>query len=88
MGPFDLAAVPVGAYEPTEMMQGSHLNPEEAVQAALDVRAISAVAIHYGTFDLSDEPLGDPPQRFKVAASATEGHLDGWTLNVGETRRF
>ena len=89
LGPFDLAAVPVGAYEPTEMMQGSHLNPEEAVQAALDVRAKSAVAIHYGTFDLSDEPLSDPPKRFKAAAAnATTGELDGWTLNVGETRLF
>jgi N-acyl-phosphatidylethanolamine-hydrolysing phospholipase D len=71
------------------MMQGSHLNPEEAVQAALDVRAKSAVAIHYGTFDLSDEPLSDPPKRFKAAAAnATTGELDGWTLNVGETRLF
>ena len=71
------------------MMETSHMNPEEAVQAALDVQADTAIAIHFGTFDLSDEPLSEPPQRFKAAAeNTTLGNSKSWVLDVGETREF
>ena len=89
LGPFDLAAVPIGAYEPHAMMAETHMNPEEAVQAALDVQAETAVAIHFGTFDLSDEPLAEPPLRFKAAAKETRlGSDNSWVLDIGETRQF
>jgi len=89
LGPFDLAAVPIGAYEPVAMMKASHLNPEEAVQAAIDLKARAAVAMHYGTFDLSDEPLHEPPERFRKAAAASPlGEQRGWLLHIGETRKF
>ena len=89
LGPFDLAAVPIGAYEPTAMMKVSHMDPEEAVQAALDLQANTAVAMHFGTFDLSEEPLAEPPLRFKAAAEATGlGVNNSWVLDVGETRQF
>lgn len=71
LGPFDLAAVPIGAYEPRAMMRESHMNPEEALLAATDLRATRAIAMHYGTFDLSDEPLSEPPLRFKEAAEGS-----------------
>jgi N-acyl-phosphatidylethanolamine-hydrolysing phospholipase D len=89
LGPFDLAALPIGAYEPAAMMKPSHLDPEEAVQAALDLHARAAVAIHYGTFDLSDEPLDEPPRRF-VAAAANSGlgESGAWVLRIGEMREF
>ncbi|MEH6610188.1 MAG: MBL fold metallo-hydrolase [Halioglobus sp.] len=89
LGPFDLVAVPIGAYEPRAMMRESHMNPEEALRAATDLRAVRAVAMHYGTFDLSDEPLSEPPLRFKEAAKGSS-LADGaaWTLNIGETREF
>ncbi len=71
------------------MMRASHLNPEEAVQAAIDLRARAAVAIHYGTFKLSDEPLDEPPTRFKEAASkGALGDEAAWLLRIGETRPF
>jgi N-acyl-phosphatidylethanolamine-hydrolysing phospholipase D len=89
LGPFDLAAVPIGAYEPRAMMRESHMNPEEAVKAAQDLNARRAIAMHFGTFDLSDEPLAEPPQRFKAAAADTVlGDADAWVLNIGETRHF
>ncbi len=89
LGPFDLAAVPIGAYEPRAMMAETHMNPEEAVQAAVDVQADTALAIHFGTFDLSDEPLSEPPQRFKAAAVETQfGDEKSWVLAIGETRKF
>ena len=89
LGPFDLAAVPIGAYEPRAMMRESHMNPEEALQAAIDLRASRAIAIHFGTFDLSDEPLAEPPQRFKDAALKAQFDDEvAWVLNIGETREF
>jgi N-acyl-phosphatidylethanolamine-hydrolysing phospholipase D len=87
LGPFDLAALPIGAYDPPAMMQPVHLNPEEAVQAGVDARADRLLGIHYGTFDLTDEPLGDPPRRFH--AEAARRGMDGariWTPAVGEIR--
>ena len=89
LGPFDLAAVPIGAYAPRAMMKSSHMNPEEAIQAALDLRAKKAVAMHFGTFNLSDEPLSEPPMRFKAAAEKTAlAGEHSWVLNIGETRQF
>ena len=89
LGPFDLAAVPIGAYEPTEMMHLSHMNPEEAVMAAVDVGARTAVAVHFGTFDLADEPLDEPPARFIEAATGSGSTpLEAWVLSIGEIRPF
>jgi N-acyl-phosphatidylethanolamine-hydrolysing phospholipase D len=56
------------------------------VQAALDLRARRALAMHFGTFDLSDEPLAEPPRRFREAGER-QG-LTTWVLDVGETREF
>ena len=89
LGPFDLVAMPIGAYEPTAMMREAHMNPEEAVRAAHDLRASTVMAMHFGTFDLSDEPISEPPLRFKAAAQATDfGDSGSWVLNIGETRTF
>lgn len=89
LGPFDLVALPIGAYAPRAMMRESHMNPEEALLAAIDLRASRAVAIHFGTFDLSDEPLAEPPQRFRNAARNSElGEEAAWVFNIGETREF
>ena len=88
LGPFDLAAMPIGAYEPTLMMQSTHMNPEEAIQATVDVQAKKALAIHFGTFDLSDEPLSEPPDRFKAAADKEPSVENAWVIKVGERRAF
>jgi len=66
-GPFDLAALPIGAYEPRWFMRNHHINPEEAAQAHTDLRSKKAVAMHWGTFMLTDEPLDEPPVRLKKA---------------------
>ena len=89
LGPFDFAAVPIGAYEPVEMMKSSHMNPEEAIQAAIDLRAGQTLGVHYGTFSLTPEPLDEPPRRFLEAAAAVEFPVDGaWVMSVGEMRGF
>lgn len=94
LGPFDLAAVPIGAYEPTEMMRFSHMDPEQAFQAAVDLQARNALAIHFGTFDLADEPLDEPPERFRDEAerraldSSSDALPDAWIFSIGEIRDF
>jgi len=89
LGPFDMAAMPIGAYEPRSMMQSTHMNPEEAVEAALKLQAKKVLAIHFGTFDLSDEPLAEPPKRFKVAAAERGlGRENAWVMKIGQRRGF
>jgi L-ascorbate metabolism protein UlaG (beta-lactamase superfamily) len=87
LGPFDLAAVSIGAYLPPVIMKSSHTTPEEALQVLADVRGHRFVPIHWGTFDLADEPLDEPPRR--LAAEARRLRLDEdrvWLLRHGETR--
>jgi N-acyl-phosphatidylethanolamine-hydrolysing phospholipase D len=86
LGPFGLAALPIGAYDPPAMMRPVHLDPEEALQAGLDVGAKRMLGIHYGTFDLTDEPLDEAPRRFH-AEGARRGIAPDrlWTPPLGET---
>ncbi len=87
LGSPDFALLPIGAYEPEAMMKPSHLDPEEAVKAGLDLGARTIVSMHYGTFDLSDEPRDEPPVRFSRAAEAAGFSTDNtWNLNIGESR--
>ncbi|MDM8515714.1 MBL fold metallo-hydrolase [Desulfobacterales bacterium HSG16] len=66
-GPFDLAALPIGAYAPRWFMAYQHVNPEEAVQIHLDIKSKKSIAIHWGTFILSDEPLDEPIKKLESA---------------------
>jgi L-ascorbate metabolism protein UlaG (beta-lactamase superfamily) len=59
-GPFKLAILPIGAYEPRWFMGDHHMNPAEAVQALIDCGAEIALAHHHGTFQLTDEPIDAP----------------------------
>jgi L-ascorbate metabolism protein UlaG (beta-lactamase superfamily) len=56
----DIAIIGVGAYTPDYMMQDVHTNPIEAVQVIHDLKAASFIPMHYGTYDLADEPMGEP----------------------------
>lgn len=60
-GPLDFGMIPIGAYQPRQVMRAMHMNPQEAVRAFIESRCRRAVAMHWGTFQLTDEPLGEPP---------------------------
>lgn len=66
-GPFDLALIPIGAYEPRWFMKSYHVNPEESVKIHRDIKSKYSVAMHWGTFILTDEPLDEPPKKLKQA---------------------
>jgi len=58
----DYAMIGIGAYKPEFFMGQSHMSPIDAIKAFKDTKAKNMIPMHYGTFDLSDEPLGDPIQ--------------------------
>lgn len=72
-----LALLPIGAYDPRWFMEHPHENPEEAVQAALDTCAQTAMGHHWGTFQLTNEPIMEPPQRL-AAEVRRRGLPAGW----------
>ncbi|MFJ5369685.1 MBL fold metallo-hydrolase [Bosea sp. CER48] len=71
-GPFRLAVLPIGAYEPRWFMSDNHMNPDEAVKVMLALRAEQAIGHHWGTFQLTDEGIERPPAALKTAL-ATAG---------------
>jgi N-acyl-phosphatidylethanolamine-hydrolysing phospholipase D len=70
LGPFDLAAIPIGGYSAYEGKHPNHVNPEEALQLFEEENARVMVPIHFGTFDLNREPFAEPPTRLLKAAVA------------------
>ncbi|HZX43995.1 MAG TPA: MBL fold metallo-hydrolase [Myxococcaceae bacterium] len=62
----DAALLPIGAYDPEWFMRPQHMTPEDAVQAFVDLGARRLVAMHWGTFKLTDEPLDEPPRRLRA----------------------
>jgi L-ascorbate metabolism protein UlaG (beta-lactamase superfamily) len=86
LGPFDLAALPIGSYTPREIAHSVHISPEEALQAWVDLRATQFLGIHWGTYMLARERYDEPPQR--LAAEVERRGFDPkviWTPKPGQT---
>jgi L-ascorbate metabolism protein UlaG (beta-lactamase superfamily) len=84
---FALSILPIGAYEPRKLQWTSHAIPEETVGIGLDLNAKVLVASHWGTIKLSDEPLWEPPERFRKAAISGDLEIENiWIMKIGETR--
>ena len=66
-GPFDLSAIPIGAYEPRFMMEAQHVSPDEAVLIHSEVQSKRSIAIHWGTWALANEFYLEPKQRLVEA---------------------
>lgn len=60
LGTPDVAFIPIGAYKPRWFMKNQHVDPDEAVQIALDLQVTRSFGMHWGTFVLTDEPIKEP----------------------------
>ena len=83
----NLALISIGAYEPRWFMKDMHINPEEAVQIHLDIKAEHSIAVQWGTFRLTSEPIDDPPLKLKEALvknSIPPGDFE--FLQIGEVK--
>jgi L-ascorbate metabolism protein UlaG (beta-lactamase superfamily) len=77
-----VALLPIGAYEPRWFMQPVHVSPEEAVHAHDVLGASFSIAMHYGTFRLSDEGRYEPVEKLR-AALAVGRHSPFLALPLG-----
>ncbi|MNN46633.1 metal-dependent hydrolase [compost metagenome] len=85
----DVALMPIGAYEPEWFMTSQHVNPEEAIQAFLDVKAKTMVPMHYGTFKLADDTAREALDRMEAERKRRGIPEDAIrVLLYGETLRY
>lgn len=94
-GPFDLAILPIGAYEPRWFMGSVHMNPDDCLKAVEQIESkeqsqpLIMAAAHWGTFKLTDEPMDEPPARMRsLWEAAGRDHRRLWIMRHGETRRL
>jgi N-acyl-phosphatidylethanolamine-hydrolysing phospholipase D len=94
-GPFDVAILPIGAYEPRWFMGSVHMNPDDCMKAVAQLNASQSgkrlimTASHWGTFKLTDEPMDEPPSRMRQIWEAADAEADDlWIMRHGETRRL
>ena len=83
----DVALLPIGAYSPPAFRR-VHMNPEDALQAFLDLRARYLVPIHWGTFVVSYEPIEEPPRWLDQLAADRGVRERVIILRHGESRLF
>jgi L-ascorbate metabolism protein UlaG (beta-lactamase superfamily) len=82
----DLALLPIGAYEPRWFMRPAHMNPAEALQAHRDLGARQSIAMHFGTFQLTDEGIDEPLRDLARALNETDVSRGPFrALRFGET---
>jgi len=89
LGGIDWAMLPIGSYEPRWFMEPQHIDPIEAATGFLELGARHLLAMHWGTFRLTDEPAGEPPARLRAwwaERGLPEERL--WILDIGEARRL
>jgi N-acyl-phosphatidylethanolamine-hydrolysing phospholipase D len=89
IGAIDWAMLPIGAYSPRWFMSSQHVNPEEALTGFRALGAKNFLAMHWGTFKLTDEPVGEPRKR--ILDLWVESGLDParlWLMDVGESRKL
>ncbi len=83
LGQSILSFLPIGSYEPQYFMKIDHMNPEEALLAHKDLESNFSLGMHFGTFQLTDEPINEPVERLKKT-----GVTNFEVLDHGESKKF
>lgn len=90
----DVCIIGAGAYKPSYMMQESHTSPQEAVQLFNEMVAHAPhkhktlIPMHYGTYDLADEPLGEPHRVLQKLEQEKQINGTLKLLKVGEEMKW
>lgn len=79
-GKIDYCLMSIGAYKPAYIMKNTHMNPVEALQAFKDLEGEIFIPMHFGTYDLSDEPIGEPVRVLENSI----GNYNFQFLDIGE----
>lgn len=87
-GEIDICIIGIGAYQPVWFMSPNHVSPMDAIKASNEMRAKKIIPMHYGTFDLSDEPLGEPIEILKEEKLKGILEAELIDLKVGENYYF
>ena len=88
-GPIDLAIIPIGSYDPYMSTRTLHVVPRQSVMIHKDVRAKQSIAMHWGSFKLTREPLAEPPILLKKALDYYKIDPKYFiTMHVGETTQY
>jgi len=87
VGSIDWAMLPIGGYSPRWFMEPQHVDPVEAARGFQSLGAKNLLAMHWGTFRLTDEAVGEPPERLR-AYWQEQGLVPErlWICDVGEAR--
>ena len=80
----DLALIGIGAYKPAWFMKEAHTSPEQAWQGFEESGAKRLLPMHYGTYDLSHEPAGEPLRLISACAKTADRTEDLVMPNIGE----
>ena len=80
----DYALLPIGAYTPRAVVECAHISPDEAVKAANILSAKHLIPMHYGTYRLGQEPIGDPYRQ--ICKLEEDGEINSCLtcLDIGE----
>jgi len=84
----DLAILGIGAYSPRWFMHHVHMAPELTSKAFADMKASKLLPMHYGKYDLSDEPPGEPRELIQKEMEQAGRIGDLVLLNIGEEIDF
>ena len=83
----DIGLIPIGAYYPREVFGNYHIDPREALELHKEVGAKQSVGMHWGVFQLTQEPLAEPPALLAKERDARNMRPQEFsTMKIGETR--
>ncbi|HTR18693.1 MAG TPA: MBL fold metallo-hydrolase [Candidatus Paceibacterota bacterium] len=83
----DLALIPIGAYFPRAIFGRFHVDPREAILVHTEVKAKTSIGMHWGVFELTQEPLSEPPRRLAEERSVLGISPQEFSvMKIGETR--
>ncbi len=82
LGAPDVSLLPIGAYKPRWFMKYAHMNPDEAVQASIDLESKKSIGMHFGTFKLTDEGIDRPSEDLLKALKKKKISLDNFLVPV------